>query len=385
VITAKLSNISKIGVDRIGNQAELFQDPEILRLENLDTDTCPPAAALAATRLAMEDDNCNSYLPFPGQGTLRHAVVERVFRNSGIQYDWNAQCVISAGGLSGILNVLLSILEPGDEVVLTDPTYVGLINRVRLAGGVPVFARLVPENIGWRLDIPSLQQAVSSKTRAFLIMTPSMPTGFVARHNEWIEIAKLVCESDAWLIYDAAMERILFDGLQPIHPASLPGMLDRCVTVGSASKEYRMIGWRVGWIVGPRDIMPSIYATSLANVVCPVGIAMPGVTAALTTKDDGLREAIRTWQARRDLLMQELSGLPIMLSHGGWSMLIDVQKLGLEASKAAELLLTRGKIASTPMSEWGPSGDHYVRFVYSNEPLSRLRGIRARIQRAWNI
>ena len=180
---SRLRNIPGIGVDRIGDAADSLRDADILRLENLDTDLRPPAQALARTHEAIDDDAANSYLPFTGQRALREAAAERVGRAAGVAYDAASECIVSAGGLAGILNVLLSILEPGDEVVLTDPTYAGLINRVHLAAGVPRFARLLPGADGWRLDLDSLAAAIGPRTKALLIMSPSMPSGYVASRD----------------------------------------------------------------------------------------------------------------------------------------------------------------------------------------------------------
>lgn len=382
---SRLRNIPGIGVDRVGDAADSMQDADILRLENLDTDLRPPAEALARTRDAIGDDAANSYLPFLGQWPLRQAAALRVGRAAGVAYDAGSECVISAGGLAGILNVLLSILEPGDEVVLTDPTYAGLINRVHLAGGVPKFARLVPGADGWRLDAESLAAAVGPRTKAFLIASPSMPSGFVASKDEWRAIAEHCERAGAWLVYDAAMERIVFDGREVIHPAGMPGMRERTITVGSVSKEYRMIGWRVGWVVGPESIMNDVRLVSLSNVVCQVGIAMPGAAAALTATDDGVAAAVAEWESRRDFLMAELADLPVVRPHGGWSLLVDTRGLGIEPADASRLLLAHGKIAATAMTNWGPTADRYLRFVYSNEPVSRMRDIRERIRASWRI
>ena len=140
----------------MGDLADSLNDPAVLRLENLDTNVLPPAAAVCYTKSAIDDDDANSYLPFLGLDSMRQAASNLVARQSGQQYDWKTECIVSAGGLSGILNALLAVLEPGDEVLLTDPTYVGLINRVRLAGGVPRFVPLTPTPNGWRLDRAAL-------------------------------------------------------------------------------------------------------------------------------------------------------------------------------------------------------------------------------------
>jgi N-succinyldiaminopimelate aminotransferase len=381
----RLQHIPGIGVDRMADTADSMHNTNILRLENLDTDLRPPPAAIRRTHEAIDNDDANSYLPFMGQRALRAAAVERIRRFSGVTYDPDTECIICAGGLAGILNVLLSTLEAGDEVVLTDPTYAGLINRVYLAGGVPRFAQLVPGLDGWRLDLESLASVISPRTRALLIMSPSMPTGFVASPAEWAAIARHCERVDAWLVYDAAMERILFDGRQVVHPVSLPGMRERTITVGSVSKEYRMIGWRVGWIVGPAQLMADVRLTSLSNVVCQVGIAMPGATAALTADDDGVAAATAEWEARCHALLSALTDLPVVRPHGGWALLIDTQQLGLAPSEASRRLLARGEVAATPMDNWGPSGSRYLRFVFANEPVQRLADIRERIRRSWDI
>lgn len=164
---------------------------------------------------------------------------------------------------------------------MTDPIYAGLVNRVKLAGGVPRYVPLIPTPAGWRLDLDALRAAASPKVRVVLMMSPSMPTGSVLSRAEWNAVAELCRATDAWLLYDAAMERILYDGAAHIHPASLEGMRDRTITVGSVAKEQRMIGWRIGWVVGPERAIADIGLVGLSNVVCQVGIGMPGAQAAL--------------------------------------------------------------------------------------------------------
>ena len=384
---SRLRDIPGIGVDRMGDAADAARDPDMLRLENLDTDIPPPRAAIEATRAAASRDDANSYLPFLGTDELRQAVVARLEADAGIAYDWRAQCVISAGGLSGILNALLAMLEPGDEVIISDPAYAGLINRIRLAGGVP---RLVPLRVvdgGWRLDLEALAEAASARTRAVLTMSPSMPSGIVHTAEEWQAIANVVRQTGAWLLHDAAMERLLFGSAPALHPARIPGLAGRTVTVGSVSKEYRMIGWRVGWIAGPEEIMRDIGLVSLTNVVCQVGIGMPGAAAALTAEDDGIAAAVAELQARRDVILAELSDLPAVRPDGGWSLLIDTVALGMSPADASQRLFEQGKVAATPMTGWGSeeNAGRYLRFVFANEPRERLAGLRERVRAAWSL
>ena len=365
----------------MGDAADGAADPELLRLENLDTDLRPYAASVEATRDAIGDDDANSYLPFPGHERLRRAVAAHVGRGAR-EIDWR-HTLITAGGLNGILNVLLATLEPGDEVVLTDPVYAGLLNRVRVAGGVPSLARLEPTPSGWVLDLESLRAAVNGRTRALLMMSPSMPSGSMLDREAWDAVAELCRERDLLLVVDTAMERIVFDGREVIDPLALDGMDERTIVVGSASKELRMIGWRVGWVVAPPALVDDIGLVGISNVVCQVGIAQTAVAIALEAGDGDVAGATAEWQRRRDVILAELEGLPVIPPHGGWSMLLDVRRLGHTADEASKRLFGVGKIAATPMTNWGTdrAGD-YVRFVFANEPCDRLRGIGDRVRAA---
>jgi len=383
VSVSRLDYISKIGVEQMGDLADSLSDAEVLRLENLDTNILPPAAAVAFTQDAIFDDEANSYLPFLGLDPMRQAAANLVGKQSNQEYDWKTECVISAGGLSGIFNVLLATLEPGDEVLLTDPTYVGLINRVRLAGGVPRFVPLIPTEHGWQLDHEALQKIDPVPVKASLLMSPSMPTGAVFDQDDWQALTEFCQRANCWLINDSAMERILFDARKVIHPANFSGMRDKVITVGSASKEYRMIGWRVGWVVGPAAIVADVARVSISNVVCQTGIAMGAVATAITADDDGIAASATELQARRDLIIEELHDFDVIPPHGGWSMLVDVSSAGYDGATASRLLLDKAKIAATPMVNWGgPHCEKYVRLVFSNENLQRLSGIGGRFRKA---
>jgi aspartate/methionine/tyrosine aminotransferase len=400
---SRLREIPGIGVDVIGDAADAAGDPDILRLENLDTDLRPPRVAVELTRAAIDDDAANSYLPFQGHRALREAAAAHVGRLAGRRYDPGDECVIVAGGLNGILNSLLATVEPGQEVVLTDPIYAGLVNRVRLAGGVPRFVPAVAMTSGgaregaseggmgrrvgdggWTVDPERLAAAVGPATAAVLMMGPSMPTGLVLDDGHWSALAAALERHPAWLIYDAAMERIRFDGRPPSHPAAHPGLADRTITVGSASKELRMIGWRVGWVAGPAAVLADINLVGLTNVVCQVGIAQAAVAAALADPDADADVAAATaiWQRRSQVVLDQLAGYPAVRPHGGWSLLIDTRPLGLTPAALSRRLFDRGQVAATPMDGWGPSGASYLRLVFANEPAERLTDLGERFRRA---
>ncbi len=387
ILGKRTAMMTPIGVERLGDAADALRDPGVLRLENLDTDLLPPEEALATTEAQVRNDDANSYLPFFGHDRLRRAATALVERNGGLgagHYDWRKQCFISAGGLSGVLNALLALIDPGDEVVLTSPTYVGLINRVKLAGGVARHMRMRPGPDGWRLDLACLRDIISAKTRAFLLMSPSMPSGAVFTADEWRAVCEACIAANAWMIHDSAMERILFKGVAHVNPLQFPGMAERTVTVGAASKEYRMIGWRVGWVVCPMSAAEAMGRVAISNVVCPVGIAQQAAAAAIEASDDGIAGCMATWQARHDLLRSALSPrYDLIPAHGGWSLLIDFASRGLTGAEASRRLLAEG-VAATSMENWGADETaRYLRLVFANEPVERLQHAASRFRRAF--
>jgi len=237
---------------------------------------------------------------------------------------------------------------------------------------------------GWTVDPERLAAAVGPGTAAVLMMGPSMPTGLVLDERHWSALAGALERHPAWLIYDAAMERIRFDGRPASHPAAHPGLAGRTITVGSASKELRLIGWRVGWVVGPPEVIADINLVGLTNVVCQVGIAQAAVAAALTAADADADVTVATavWQQRCQTILSQLAGYPAIRPHGGWSLLVDARPLGLTPAALSRRLFDDGKVAATPMDGWGPSGGHYLRLVFANEPAERLAGLGDRFRRA---
>lgn len=379
--TGRFARIQPFGIDKVA--AAVGDDPGVLRMENLDTDVAPPPSAVTATRNALGNQAANSWLPFTGMLPLRQAVAGMLKQQTGRAYDPRTEVVITGGALAGMLSALLATVDHGDEVILTDPTYAGMINRVRLAGAVPVFVPLSVSGGRWRLPPDKLADAVTDRTRAMLLMSPSMPSGHVFSDAEWRAVAEACERADCWLLYDAAMDRILFDGVPHRHPAAYPELAARTITLGGVSKNYRMIGWRVGWAAGPAGIMGDVALAAIYNTAVASGFGQMGVLAALTAADDGVAGAVREWQLRRDLLLDELRGLPFVIPDGGWSLLLDAEALGMSAPELSARLLANGRIAATPMTAWGEEvAPRYVRLVYSAEPLGRLRGIGDRVRAA---
>jgi aspartate/methionine/tyrosine aminotransferase len=376
----RLAHIPGFNIDRVA--AAAGDDPDVLRLENLDTDIPPPAAALEATRAAIGEDDANSWLPFTGRDDLKEAVAAYIERRGGPRYDGRREIVITCGEGDAMLDALFCLTDPGDEVILTDPTYAGMLNRVRLVGAVP---RLVPLQVAggeWRLDLDALQGAVTDRTRVVFLNNASFPSGWVASEEEWEAVGSLCRERDIWLLYWGGFEGVLFDGRPVRHPAALSGMRDRTVTVGAPSLEQRMIAWRVGWVVAPGELVDDVSRVQIYNGLVPSGFAQIGTRAALGAPDEDLAAANAEMQRRRDETLRQLDGLPVVRPAGTWSLLLDAAALGLDCVEVSDRLLGQ-KVAATPMRGWGGEiADRHVRFVFSNEPVERLALLGRRVHAA---
>ncbi|GAA2668015.1 pyridoxal phosphate-dependent aminotransferase [Nonomuraea recticatena] len=375
---SRFAQVRSFDIDRVA--AAAGSDPDVLRMENLDTDVPPPPAAVEATVQALTTGQGNSWLPFSGLPVLREAIAADLRLRTGLDFDPVRQIVVTSGGTSAVMPVLLATTEPGERVVLTDPTYAGLFQRVRLAGAQPSLVPLRVRDGLWRLDRDALLRV--SDAAALLLMSPSMPSGVVLDQEDWAAVAQVCERTGAYLIYDAAMERIVFDGHPRINPCRVDGLAERTIVIGSMSKEYRMIGWRIGWVAGPPDIMARVIVAVTYNTTVSSGFAQLGAAAALAGPS-GVEEAVAEYQLRHHTVIRELDGLPVVRAAGGWSCLVDAEALGLGAPELSARLLARGRIAATPMTAWGEAvAGRYVRLVYSNEPVKRLTELRDRFTAA---
>jgi len=377
----RLDGIPGFGIDRVAEAAGT--DPDILRLENYDTEIPPHADAIAATRDAIGRDEANSYLPFSGLDEMKEAVAGLIARRGGPTYDPFTEIVIHDGDGSAPLNALLVLTDPGDEVIVTDPTYAGMLQRVRLVGAVPKPVPLRPGPDGWRLDVDALEAAVTDRTRALFLMNPAIPTGWVASADEWAAVSRICRERSIPLLYWMVWEAIVFGGRSIVVPSALDGMRDMTVTAGSVSLEQRLIAWRVGWTVSRAELAPLLAMVHIYNGVVTSGFGQIGAAAAIRAGDDDVHAAVAEWERRHDELVRQCEGLPLVPAHGGWSALFDAQACGLEATELSRRLLEH-KVAATPMTEaWGERvAPSYVRLVFSNEPVERLALLGERLRAA---
>jgi N-succinyldiaminopimelate aminotransferase len=346
------------------------------RLENADAWLTPAAHIIEATRAAVGDDRHNSYLPLRGLVELREAVAERLRADYGLSYDPRSEIVITSGAGEAMLNALLTLVNPGDGVLLTNPTYSGMAQRVRLVGGRQRFVNL-DEGAGWRLPADNVVSEQGRGVRVIFFASPCMPTGTVFSADETESLARVARKEDAVVVFNASLDKIVFKEGKVVHPATLPGMGERTVTVGSVSKNYNMMGWRIGWVAGPAALVRPMEDVHIFNGIMPCGFAQAGAVAALTGDQGWQKEIVDKYQESLDVISSGLSdirGLHLSPPEGGYFFLVNVKELGQPSPEFARQLLDMTKVAVSPMVAWGSDdfGFDHVRIIFTNEPPARL-------------
>jgi aspartate/methionine/tyrosine aminotransferase len=298
--------------------------------------------------------------------------------------DHGGEVLVTCGAGEAMLDVLLCYVNPGDRVLLTNPTYNGMAQRVRLADGVQVFTDLVEER-GWHLDLAALPTQARG-CKVLFVMSPVMPVGTVLSHAETEALADAARANDTLLLFNASLDKIVYDGRRVISPATLPGMRERTIIVGSVSKNYNMMGWRIGWAVGPRELLKPVHDVHIFNTIMPSGLAQAGATAALRGSQEGVAASVARYERNRDVLVEGLSaiaGLRVVVPEGGYYCLANISALGVPSTTFCQQLLAEEEVAITPMVAWGSDtfGHQHVRFIFTNEPEERLREAAGRIAR----
>lgn len=374
-VSKRTKVLPKIAIDTMAEQADTKRGT--FRLENADTDLPLPEGVVEATRKAVGGDKYNSWLPFSGIKELREAVAERVRIDDGLSYDPECEILITAGIQEAMVCVLLALINPGDEVILVDPTYSGMINRVRIVGGLPRFVPLREER-GWQLDVNELERKVNDKTRMIFINATNMPTGHVFGKQEIEAIADIAKRKDLWILYNAVAGKLIFDAFGVYHIATLPEMKERTIIVDGVSKNYNMVGWRIGWVIAPdKEFLLPIAQAHMYNACITSGFCQAGAVAALRSPQAYIDSCTSILQRRRDILvagLNRIDGISCVKPMGGWWFVADVRRLEEDADRFAQYLLDAANVAVTPMTGWGEvCGKGHIRLIFSNEPEERLK------------
>ena len=312
-------------------------------------DTDGPAEVLEAAREAISDGH-NQYPPGPGIPSLREAVASHQQERYGLGVDPDGEVLVTTGATEAIASALLALVEPGDEVVVIEPYYDSYAAGISLAGGI---RRAVPLRRDLTLDREALTAAFSERTRAVLVNTPHNPTGRVLTREELGLVADLARRHHAWVISDEVYEHMTFDGAGHVPIATLPGMWERTVTIGSAGKSFSVTGWKVGWVSGPRELVTAVRTVKQFLTYTSGAPFQPAVARALSMGPAPLEELTASLQSRRDLLVEGLlgAGLDVSVPEGTYFVVADAAPLGVtDATSWCLELPERVGVVAVPVS-----------------------------------
>ncbi|MFH9858984.1 pyridoxal phosphate-dependent aminotransferase [Streptomyces sp. NPDC017202] len=335
-------------------------------------DTDGPEEIREAAVRALRDGRGNQYPPGPGVPELRTAVAEHQHRRYGLTFDPDTEVLVTAGATEAIAAALLALLEPGDEVVALEPYYDSYAACIAMAGAtrVPVTLRPDPAQARFRLDLDELRDAVTDRTRLLLINTPHNPTGTVLTREELTAIAELALERDLLVVTDEVYEHLAFDGAEHVPLATLPGMRDRTVTIGSAGKTFSFTGWKVGWVTGAPGLVAAVRSAKQFLTYVASGPFQYAVAEALRLPDayfDGFREDMR---AKRDLLSDGLraAGFRVHRPQGTYFITADIRPLGeTDGITFCRALPERAGVIAIPNAvfyDHREAGAPYIRFAF---------------------
>ncbi|MEY4153029.1 MAG: hypothetical protein RL470_1088 [Actinomycetota bacterium] len=337
-------------------------------------------AAVAAAKVVAN----HRYTPTPGLPELREAIVAKTKRDSNYEITVD-QVLVTNGGKQAVYQAFASIVDPGDEVLLPSPFWTTYPEAIKLAGGksVEVFA---DESQNYLVTVEQLEAARTPKTKVLLFCSPSNPTGSVYTPEQAKAIGEWALKNNIWVISDEIYEHLLYDGATaPSLPVLVPGLADTCIILNGVAKTYAMTGWRVGWMVGPKDVIKA--ATNLQSHLTSnvSNVSQRAAIAALTGNLDAVHKMGEAFDRRRKLivgLLNEIPGFECPTPQGAFYVYPSVKgvlgktirgKVANTSAELATIILDEVEVAAVPGEAFGPSG--YLRFSYATSDEDIVEGI----------
>ena len=329
-----------------------------------DFDT--PTHIKAAAKKAL-DEGKTRYGPAAGEAGLRKAIAEKLLRDNQLAYNAD-NIIVTNGGKQSLYNLIMALIEAGDEVIIPAPYWLSYPEMVTLAGGTSVIVNTSLEN-HYKITPEQLEAAITPKTKLFVLNSPSNPTGIVYTPEEIAALAKIVVEKDILVVSDEIYEKILYDGAIHRSIASFgPEIFQRSIISNGFAKAFSMTGWRVGYIAGPVEIvkaMTKIQGHSTSNVCT---FAQYGAIAALESPQDCIEEMVKAFSERRQYILERVRSLPGLncpTPNGAFYVFIDISQTGLKSRDFCQKLLETQKVAAIPGIAFG--ADDCIRLSYATD------------------
>lgn len=366
-MTYMAQRVSGFGMTIFAEMTALANKHQAVNLGQGFPDFAAPPFLKQAAIKAIQGD-INQYAPGNGRPALREIIAKKMRKQYGLMVDPATEITVTNGATEAIFATILGLIDPGDEVILFEPFYDSYLPAVQIAGGIPRFYTLRPPD--WSLETEALSALFSDHTKLILINTPHNPTGKVYTKNELQLIADLCRKHDVIAMTDEVYEHIIFDGVEHIPLATLPGMAERTVIISSAGKTFSVTGWKVGWAIAPPELSQAIFRAHQFMTFCGAAPLQEGVAVALETPMDYYTELAAMYQGHRDFLAEALyqAGLTPIIPDGTYFMMVDISHLGFADDRAfCRYLTSEVGVAAIPPSAFyhNPAdGANLVRFAF---------------------
>ncbi len=327
------------------------------------------------------------YTSNAGLKELKMEVANYLKRRQGLEYDYNKEILITVGGSEAIDIGMRVMLNPGEEVLVPQPSYVSYEPCVRLAGGVPVIINLKEEN-EFRLTAQELLDAITDKTKILVLPFPNNPTGAILEEKDLQEIAKVCVDKDIFVMSDEIYAELTYKK-KHISIAQMPGMQERTILINGFSKAYAMTGWRLGYACGPADIIEQMLKVHQYAIMCAPTTSQYAAVEALKNGDEDVREMREAYNQRRRYLVHAFRemGLECFEPFGAFYIFPSIQEFGMSSDEFATRLLMEEKVAVVPGTAFGACGEGFLRisYAYSLENLKvaigRIRNFIERLRK----
>lgn len=323
------------------------------------------------------------YTSNSGLMELRKAVSDFTKRHIGLTYDPASEIMLTVGGSEAIDVALRTIINPGDEVIYIQPSYVSYLPCILLADGVPVPIELKAEN-RFRLTREELEAAITPKTKALILSFPNNPTGAIMEKEDLEAIVDVIKEHHILVISDEIYSELTY-GKEHVSIASLPGMKEYSIVINGFSKGFAMTGWRLGYALGNKEILKQMIKIHQYAIMCAPTVSQYAAIEAMYNGDQDVVYMRESYNQRRRFLYHELQrlGLPCFLPEGAFYMFPDIREFGMTSEDFALDLLKEEKVAVVPGSAFGDCGEGFIRISYAYS-IEELKEALLRIERYLN-
>ena len=316
------------------------------------------------------------YTSNAGLKELKIEIAKFLSRRYGLTYDYNKEMLVTIGGSEAIDIAFRTMLDPGDEVIVPEPCFVSYVPCITMAGGVPVRLAL-EEKDEFKLTKQKLLSAITDKTKMVVLPFPNNPTGAIMTHEELQIVADVIKEHDLFVLSDEIYSELSYQG-DHVSIAAIPGMKERSVVINGFSKSYAMTGWRLGYAVGPKEIIKQMIKLHQYAIMCAPTNSQFAAVEALKNCDMEVEKMVTAYDQRRRYLVHELRemGIDCFEPFGAFYIFPSIKKFGMTSEEFANRLLEDQKLAVVPGTAFGESGDGFVRISYAYSLDSLKEGLR---------